>query len=229
MIILENVVKSFPNGDSMIKALDGVNLKINNNDFLVILGPSGSGKSTLLNVISGLEEITTGTITYDREDIGKYNVKKLEEFRRSKIGFIFQAYFLLPTLTVEGNVRMGAALSGSKEVKNIIERVGLAEKSKKYPYQLSGGEQQRVAIARAIAKNPEVLFCDEPTGALDEETGKQILRLLVELNQSQNITIIMVTHNPAIGDISKHLISMRNGKIINESYGEPKNIDSIRW
>lgn len=229
MIILENVVKSYPNGDNMIHALDGVNLKIKDNDFLVILGPSGSGKSTLLNVASGLEKITAGTITHDGEDINLYNEKQLEEFRRRRIGFIFQDYYLLPTLTAEGNIKMGAALSGNKEVKNFLQQVGLTEKSKKYPYQLSGGEQQRVAIARAIAKRPEVLFCDEPTGALDEETGKQILKVLVELNQKQNITIIMVTHNAAIADISKHLINMRNGKIIDETFGVPKSVDSIRW
>ena len=214
MIKIQNIKKSFGNKLNTINVLKGIDLEINDGDFAVILGASGSGKSTLLNVISGLEKPDSGTITYDDENITAYNETQLTKFRKENIGFIFQQYYLLPNLNVDKNVKMGADLAGNKDYKDIIKSVGLEDKMKKLPVELSGGEQQRVSIARALAKKPKVLFLDEPTGALDEETGRLILDYICKLQKELKFTMIMVTHNSNIAEMASTVIKMNSGKIV---------------
>ncbi|MEE0914086.1 MAG: ABC transporter ATP-binding protein [Ruminococcus sp.] len=214
MIKIQNIKKSFGNKLNTINVLKGIDLEINDGDFAVILGASGSGKSTLLNVISGLEKPDSGTITYDDEDITAYNETQLTKFRKENIGFIFQQYYLLPNLNVDKNVKMGADLAGNKDYKDIIKSVGLEDKMNKLPAELSGGEQQRVSIARALAKKPKVLFLDEPTGALDEETGRLILDYICKLQKELKFTMIMVTHNSNIAEMASTVIKMNSGKIV---------------
>ncbi len=180
---------------------------------MVILGASGSGKSTLLNVISGLERPESGEIRYDNEDITTFSDNRLTEFRRKNISFIFQQYYLLPHMDVAQNVKMGADLSANKEYRTIIEAVGLGNKLHKYPSELSGGEQQRVSVARALAKKPKVLFLDEPTGALDEQTGRQVLDYISRLQTEYGFTIVMVTHNLNIAEMANTVIRMNSGHI----------------
>lgn len=213
MIEVKGLTKYYGNGESRFQVLKDVNLEIENGDFVVILGASGSGKSTLLNVISGLEKADSGIIKYDEAQISDFSESKLTEFRKENVGFIFQQYYLLPNMTVEKNVRMGADLAGNKDYKEIIEAVGLGDKAKKYPSELSGGEQQRTAIARALAKIPKVLFMDEPTGALDEKTGRQILDYISKLHQKYKFTLIMVTHNQNIAEMANTVIKMNSGRI----------------
>lgn len=214
MIKIQNIKKSFGNKLNTINVLKGIDLEVNDGDFAVILGASGSGKSTLLNVISGLEKPDSGTITYDNEDITAYNETQLTKFRKENIGFIFQQYYLLPNLNVDKNVKMGADLAGNKDYKDIIKSVGLEDKMNKLPAELSGGEQQRVSIARALAKKPKVLFLDEPTGALDEETGRLILDYICKLQKELKFTMIMVTHNSNIAEMASTVIKMNSGKIV---------------
>lgn len=198
MIKAKNIRKSYGSADNKTEILKDVSLDIEDGDFAVILGASGSGKSTLLNVVSGLERPDSGRVLYDGEDISGLSDDKLTAFRKRKIGFIFQQYYLLPNLTVDRNVKMGAELAGNKNYAEVIEALGLSEKRNKFPHELSGGEQQRVSAARALAKKPEVLFLDEPTGALDEETGRSVLNYIVKLQNELKFTIIMVTHNANI-------------------------------
>ena len=214
MIESNNLTKYYGNGESRFKALDGVSISIKNGEFIVILGASGSGKSTFLNVISGLEKFDGGTVAYDDRQLNKMNEKELTKFRRDNTAYIFQQYYLLPHLNVEKNVRMGADLDKNKDYLKFIEAVGLSEKRKKFPSELSGGEQQRVAIARALAKNPKVLFLDEPTGALDENTGRQVLDYIIRLHEKQGFTMIMVTHNSNIAETADRIIKMNSGKIV---------------
>ena len=214
MIESNNLTKYYGNGESRFKALDGVSISIKNGEFIVILGASGSGKSTFLNVISGLEKFDGGTVAYDDRQLNKMNEKELTKFRRDNTAYIFQQYYLLPHLNVEKNVRMGADLDNNKDYMKFIEAVGLSEKRKKFPSELSGGEQQRVAIARALAKNPKVLFLDEPTGALDENTGRQVLDYIIRLHEKQGFTMIMVTHNSNIAETADRIIKMNSGKIV---------------
>ncbi len=214
MIKIENIKKSFGNKLNSVSVLKGINLEINDGDFTVILGASGSGKSTLLNVISGLEKPDSGKITYDNKEITSYNENELTKFRKDNVGFIFQQYYLLPNLNVEKNVKMGADLTGNKNYREIIKAVGLEDKMKKLPTELSGGEQQRVSIARALAKNPKVLFLDEPTGALDEETGRLILDYICKLQKELKFTMIMVTHNLNIAEMANKVIRMNSGKVV---------------
>ena len=214
MIESNNLTKYYGNGESRFKALDGVSISIKNGEFIVILGASGSGKSTFLNVISGLEKSDGGTVAYDDRQLNKMNEKELTKFRRDNTAYIFQQYYLLPHLNVEKNVRMGADLDNNKDYMKFIEAVGLSEKRKKFPSELSGGEQQRVAIARALAKNPKVLFLDEPTGALDENTGRQVLDYIIKLHEKQGFTMIMVTHNSNIAETADRIIKMNSGKIV---------------
>ena len=214
MIESNNLTKYYGNGESRFKALDGVSISIKNGEFIVILGASGSGKSTFLNVISGLEKFDGGTVAYDDRQLNKMNEKELTKFRRDNTAYIFQQYYLLPHLNVEKNVRMGADLDSNKDYMKFIEAVGLSEKRKKFPSELSGGEQQRVAIARALAKNPKVLFLDEPTGALDENTGRQVLDYIIRLHEKQGFTMIMVTHNSNIAETADRIIKMNSGKIV---------------
>lgn len=213
MIKVTNLKKSYGSGESMFQVLKGIDLTIEDGDFVVILGASGSGKSTLLNVMSGLERPDSGSILYDGKDITTLLDHELTEFRKEKVGFIFQQYYLLPNLNVEKNVKMGADLAENKEYQSIIEAVGLGGKLQKYPNELSGGEQQRVSVARALAKRPEVLFLDEPTGALDEKTGRQVLDYICTLQKEYDFTIVMVTHNQNIAEMANTVIKVNSGQI----------------
>lgn len=216
-IEMKNVYKTYYAGSVPTHALDGVSLSITSGEVVVILGASGSGKTTMLNCISGLDNVTSGHIYYEGNDISKYSDRKITKFRKQNLGFIFQTYNLLEHLNVYENVLVGAKLGHHDiNVNEIIQTVGLEKHRKKYMHELSGGEQQRVSIARALAKNPKVMFCDEPTGALDEETGKIVLKTLMDVNQKYHTTMIIVTHNPGIALIGDRVIRMNSGKIVEE-------------
>lgn len=230
MIYVSGLTKTYENGKNRLYALNNVTFNIQNKEFVVILGPSGSGKSTLLNAISGLEKPDSGSIKYDAKEICGLDQKQLTAFRREKTAFIFQAYYLLPALSVEANIRMGANLAGEKHISEIIEALGLSGKEKNLPRELSGGEQQRVSIARAIAKKPEVLFCDEPTGSLDEATGRQILKYLLALQSNNDLTIVMVTHNANIAHLATKVIKMNSGRVIEIIQNDnPAKVEDIAW
>lgn len=213
MIEVKEIAKFYGSGESRFKVLKELSLKIESGDFAVISGASGSGKSTLLNVMSGLERPDSGQVLYDGKDITAFSDSELTAFRKENIGFIFQQYYLLPNMTVAKNVKMGADLAANSSYEEIIEAVGLKDKLHKYPNELSGGEQQRVSVARALAKNPKVLFLDEPTGALDEATGRLVLDYIVKLQKEYGFTIVMVTHNLNIAEMAKTVIKMNSGKI----------------
>lgn len=229
MLKVSNICKSFKNGEVETKVLKDISFEINDGDFVVVLGPSGSGKSTLLNCISGLEKVDQGEILYNGLDITKLKDKELTMFRRNNTAYIFQAYYLMPSLSVEMNVKMGGNLSKNDDVMPYIETVGLKGKEKKLSSQLSGGEQQRVSIARALAKRPKILFCDEPTGALDEETGRSILKYLISLQEKEKFTIIMVTHNNNIANLANRIINVNSGKILSIKENTPMSVDEIGW
>ena len=222
MIKIDKLTKYYGKNESRFKALDEVSLTIENGEFVVILGASGSGKSTLLNVMSGLESIDGGSVSYDDFHLENTKEKELTKFRKENTAFIFQQYYLLPHLNVERNIRMGADLANSKDIHPYIEAVGLADKRKKFPSELSCGEQQRVAIARALSKKPKVLFLDEPTGALDEKTGRLVLDYIIKLQKEQGFTMIMVTHNANIAETADRIIRMNSGKIIDSTINKVK-------
>ena len=226
MITAKNIKKKYNDQE----VLRGIDLKIDKNEFVVILGASGSGKSTLLNILSGLEKSDSGEVVYDNESISDYSERQLTKFRKDKIGFVFQQYYLLNNLTVEQNVKVGANLANNKEYVDIIKDLGLEDKLSKYPNELSGGEQQRVSIARALAKKPTVLFLDEPTGALDEETGRKILEYLLKLKDKSHFTMIMVTHNENIAELANKIIHVGSGRVtsIVENH-KPKSVEEIGW
>lgn len=226
MIIAKNIKKKY-NDQEVLREID---LKIDKNEFVVILGASGSGKSTLLNILSGLEKSDSGEVVYDNESISDYSEKQLTKFRKDKIGFVFQQYYLLNNLTVEQNVKVGANLANNKEYVDIIKELGLEDRLSKYPNELSGGEQQRVSIARALAKKPTVLFLDEPTGALDEETGRKILEYLLKLKDKSYFTMIMVTHNENIAELANKIIHVGSGRVTSiEENRTPKSVEEIGW
>ena len=226
MIIAKDIKKKYNDQE----VLRGIDLKIDKNEFVVILGASGSGKSTLLNILSGLEKSDSGEVVYDNESISDYSEKQLTKFRKDKIGFVFQQYYLLNNLTVEQNVKVGANLANNKEYVDIIKELGLDDKLSKYPNELSGGEQQRVSIARALAKKPTVLFLDEPTGALDEETGRKILEYLLKLKDKSHFTMIMVTHNENIAELANKIIHVGSGRVTSiEENRTPKSVEEIGW
>ena len=226
MITAKNIKKKYNDQE----VLRGIDLKIDKNEFVVILGASGSGKSTLLNILSGLEKSDSGEVVYDNESISDYSEKQLTKFRKDKIGFVFQQYYLLNNLTVEQNVKVGANLADNKEYVDIIKDLGLEDKLSKYPNELSGGEQQRVSIARALAKKPNVLFLDEPTGALDEATGRKILEYLLKLKDKSHFTMIMVTHNENIAELSNKIIHVGSGRVTSiEENRTPKSVEEIGW
>lgn len=207
-----------------------MSLTVEEGDFVVILGTSGSGKSTLLNVVSGLEAADEGTICYDTMDLSSMSDSELTKFRKEYIGYIFQQYFLLPNLNVDKNVKMGADLAGNKEYRETIKAVGLEEKRGKYPHELSGGEQQRVSVARALAKKPKVLYLDEPTGALDEQTGRQVLHYICKLKKELGFTMVMVTHNQNIAQMADTVIRMNSGRIVETYHNtEQKTAYEIAW
>lgn len=230
MIRVNNITKSFGNKENKTEVLKGISLTVADEDFVVILGASGSGKSTLLNVMSGLEKPDTGEVLYDDKDITKLSDAEMTEFRKETVGFIFQQYYLLPHLNVDKNVKLGADLAGSRDYKKMLDAVGLGEKLHKYPHELSGGEQQRVSVARALAKNPRVLFLDEPTGALDEATGRMVLDYISSLQKEYHFTIVCVTHNLNIAEMAGTVIRMNSGKVI-ETYEnkQRKTAYEIGW
>lgn len=230
-IELKNVVKSYTMGDVTIYANNGVNFKVNKGEFTVIVGASGAGKTTILNMLGGMDTPTSGTIVVDGHNIATYDDKQLTDYRRDDIGFVFQFYNLVQNLTALENVELASQIS--KDPLNsvdILERVGLGNRKDNFPAQLSGGEQQRVAIARAIAKNPKLLLCDEPTGALDYQTGKSILGLLRSMCDNYGMTVIVITHNSALAPMADQVIHLKNGKVERQEYNEhPESIDNIEW
>ena len=211
---IKQIKKSFGAGDSRVEVLKGIDLEIERGEFCVLLGPSGSGKSTLLNIIGGIDGADSGSITIDGERIEDMTEKKLSLYRRKHLGYIFQMYNLIPNLTVRENIEVGAYLSDKPlDVDELLHTLGIYEHQRKLPNQLSGGQQQRTAIGRAIVKNPDILLCDEPTGALDYNTSKDILRLIETVNQKYGNTIVMVTHNDAIKDMADRVVKLRDGMI----------------
>lgn len=232
-ITFKNVTKSYTVGDKTFNALKNINFTLPKGEFVVILGPSGAGKSTLLNLIGGMDKPTKGDIIIDNENISKYNEAKLTDYRANNVGFIFQFYNILPTLTVLENVEIVKDITkDTKNAKEVLKEVGLSKHQNKFPNQLSGGEQQRVSIARAITKNPKLLLCDEPTGALDSKTGVEILKLLKNCcNQKNgNNTVIIVTHNSLIAEIADTIIKIKNGQIESITKNKnPKDIDEVVW
>ncbi|WP_338990545.1 ABC transporter ATP-binding protein [Spiroplasma endosymbiont of Seladonia tumulorum] len=234
VIELVNVKKSYITGEVETPVLKGINLKLEKGDFIVILGPSGSGKTTLLNIISGLDKVSSGDVFVIGYNLSLLKDVDLTKFRRDNVGFIFQQYNLLTNLTAKENAEVGENLSKNKNkdmtIKDIFETIGMEEQMNKYPHQMSGGQQQRVSIARALAKNPDILFGDEPTGALDEEMGRKVLEILVDVNKKYKTTVIIVTHNPNIADIANTVIYVRNGLIDQiKKNTHPKKPSEIDW
>ena len=220
---IKQIKKSFGAGDSRVEVLKGIDLEIERGEFCVLLGPSGSGKSTLLNIIGGIDGADSGSITIDGERIEDMTEKKLSLYRRKHLGYIFQMYNLIPNLTVRENIEVGAYLSDMPlDVDELLHTLGIYEHQRKLPNQLSGGQQQRTAIGRAIVKNPDILLCDEPTGALDYNTSKDILRLIETVNQKYGNTIVMVTHNDAIKDMADRVVKLRDGMIRKNYTNEQK-------
>ena len=230
-IEFQDVKKIYKTGDVEVHALDGANFSIEKGELCVILGQSGAGKTTLLNILGGMDTLTSGTVLLDGEKISSFREKELANYRRSDVGFVFQFYNLIPNLTAIENVEMASQLvSDPMDPDTILEDVGLSDRKKNFPAQLSGGEQQRVAIARAVAKNPKLLLCDEPTGALDYQTGKSILRLLAQLCNEKKMTVVIITHNSTLAAMANRVIRIKNGRIeSNEVNPSPKSIEDIEW
>lgn len=230
-IVVKNLVKEYGTDNNKVIANDSISFEIDEGEFVVILGPSGAGKSTLLNIIGGMDSATSGSINVFGKEIVGLNDKELTKYRREDIGFVFQFYNLIPNLTVLENVELaGQIVKQSKPAEDILKQVGLEHRMNNFPSQISGGEQQRVAIARAIAKNPQLLLCDEPTGALDYKTGKNILNILKEYCKNEKRTVIIITHNSSIAQAADKVIEIYDAKVkkvfANQS---PKNIDEIEW
>jgi macrolide export ATP-binding/permease protein macB len=230
-IVVKNLVKEYGTDNNKVIANDSISFEIDEGEFVVILGPSGAGKSTLLNIIGGMDSATSGSINVFGKEIVGLNDKELTKYRREDIGFVFQFYNLIPNLTVLENVELaGQIVKQSKPAEDILKQVGLEHRMNNFPSQISGGEQQRVAIARAIAKNPQLLLCDEPTGALDYKTGKNILNILKEYCKNEKRTVIIITHNSSIAQAADKVIEIYDAKVkkvfVNQS---PKNIDEIEW
>lgn len=230
-INFENVTKQYATGEIVIKALDNASFEVEKGELAIILGASGAGKTTALNILGGMDTMTSGTLCVDGKDISDYRKGELVEYRRTDIGFVFQFYNLVPNLTALENVELSTQVSkASLDAKATLDKVGLSDRMNNFPAQLSGGEQQRVSIARAIAKNPKLLLCDEPTGALDDTTGKQILKLLQDTCRKEQITVVLITHNSALAPMADRLIRFRNGKVESMIVNEhPVSVDEIEW
>ena len=230
-IEFKNVVKEYKMGEVSIKALDKTNFEIEKGELVVIVGPSGAGKTTALNILGGMDNATSGKVIIDGKDISKFKKKELIKYRREDIGFVFQFYNLVQNLTAIENVELATQICKNPlKPATMLEKVGLKDRMKNFPSQLSGGEQQRVAIARAIAKNPKLLLCDEPTGALDYKTGKQILQLLQDTCRKEKMTVIIITHNSALTPMADRVIHFKNGTAFNIERNEnPTPIEEIEW
>lgn len=230
-ISLEHIAKYYGKDDTLVKALDDINFSINKKEFVVILGPSGAGKTTLLNILGGMDLATTGSYYLNGIDVCSYNNKELSKFRREKIGFVFQFYNLMNNLTALENVILATKrIPNSLEPLDVLKKVGLEKRINNFPSALSGGEQQRVSIARALVKKPELLLCDEPTGALDSKTGKTIIALLKDLAKSYDSAVVVVTHNANIALVADRVIKINDGKIISDFYNEQvKEVSEIEW
>jgi putative ABC transport system ATP-binding protein len=211
---LEKVTRTYQMGEVLVRVLQQVSLEIARGEFLAIVGPSGSGKTTILNLIGGLDRPTSGRVWYDRQELTAANDRQLTRYRRDHIGFVFQFYNLVPNLTARENVLAAAEICDEpRDVDEVLELVGLTDRKQHFPSQLSGGEQQRVAIARAVAKNPDLLLCDEPTGALDLKTGRKVLRLLVDLNRDLRKTVVVITHNAALAEVADRIVHLGSGEV----------------
>ncbi|MBQ2745293.1 MAG: ABC transporter ATP-binding protein [Lachnospiraceae bacterium] len=230
-IRFQDVKKSYGSGEAQINALAGVDFEIEKGEFCILLGSSGAGKTTLLNMLGGMDTVTSGRIEFDGKEISAFGKKELIEYRRHDVGFVFQFYNLIPNLTALENVEIAAQLCKNPiPAEEALAMVGLTERENNFPAQLSGGEQQRVAIARALAKNPRLLLCDEPTGALDYVTGKAVLKLLYDLSRERGTTVIIITHNQAIAPMADRIIKIKSGKILsNELNNNVIPIDEIEW
>lgn len=230
-ITFKNIVREYHVGDNIIKAVDGISFGLEKGTFNVVLGQSGAGKTTVLNMIGGMDSPTGGELIVDGQDIAGLNQQELTTYRRSQIGFVFQFYNLVPNLTVLENVQLAQEICKNPlDPKEVIAKVGLSHRLGNFPSQLSGGEQQRVSIARALAKNPQILLCDEPTGALDSETGQKVLKLIQDVARDLGKTVIIVTHNVVIAEMAQTVIHMRDGKISEIKRNEhPKRVEEIEW
>ncbi len=231
MVKLSHVMKTFHVGDNEIKAVNHLSFEVEEGKFCIVLGPSGSGKTTALNLIGGMDRADSGELLIDGRNLLAFNNKQLCDYRRNDVGFVFQFYNLMPNLTAKENVELSTEMCRNAfPPEEILDKVGLKDRIDNFPAQLSGGEQQRVSIARALAKNPKILLCDEPTGALDYQTGKTILKLLKDMSRDQGKTIIIVTHNSAIKDMADEVVHIKNGAAESIEYNDnPKDIEEIEW
>jgi putative ABC transport system ATP-binding protein len=231
LLQLSDVRRTFTMGEVSVEVLKGVTLQIFRGDFMAVVGPSGSGKTTILNLIGGLDWPTEGTIAYKDRDLTRASPRELTQYRRDEVGFVFQFYNLVPNLTARENLLIATEISHRPlDVDDVLQMVGLTERAGHFPSQLSGGEQQRVAIARAVVKNPELLLCDEPTGALDFQTGKKVLRLLVDLNKNLGKTVVVITHNASLAQVADRVIHLRSGEVSEEHVNErPIAPEEVVW
>lgn len=228
---LEHVTKVYGKGEVQIKAVDGVEFSIDKGEFVIVVGPSGAGKTTVLNILGGMDSASSGSVWVDGEDIAKYTPRQLTGYRREDIGFVFQFYNLVPNLTALENVELALQICKDPlDAAAVLSEVGLKDRLSNFPAQLSGGEQQRVSIARALAKNPKLLLCDEPTGALDYQTGKAILKLLQDMCREKGMTVIVITHNSALAPMADRIIKIKNGKVSSMRLNEtPIPVEEIEW
>lgn len=231
LVEFKNVYKRYKMGEVVINAVDGISFKIEQGEFAIVVGASGAGKTTVLNILGGMDNCTEGEIIVRGKDISKFSDKQLIEYRRFDIGFVFQFYNLVHNLTAKENVELAAQICKNPlDSEKALESVGLLDRKDNFPAQLSGGEQQRVSIARALAKRPGLLLCDEPTGALDYNTGRQILKLLQDTCKKEKMTVVLITHNSAITPMADHVIEMKSGKIVKDIFNEnPKSVEEIEW
>ena len=228
---LRDVRKIYQMGEVEIRAVDGIDFCIDQGEFVVVVGPSGAGKTTVLNILGGMDTASSGEVWVDGNNVAEYSNKELTRYRRDDIGFVFQFYNLVQNLTAKENVELASQICKNPlKAEAVLSEVGLKERMDNFPAQLSGGEQQRVAIARALAKNPKLLLCDEPTGALDYQTGKQILKLLQKTCWKKNMTVIVITHNSALAPMADHVIEIKNGRVGREYFNEsPLPVEKIEW